>query len=111
MRSNATAAHLERSLGFSIESIIASMSPSTYTSDTSPEALAVQLECMRRMTPQQRIRQTCAMSRQVKRMAFAAIRRRHPGFSEDEVQNLFIELTYGQTLANEVRRWKEEQDA
>ena len=44
-------------------------------------------------------------------MAFDAIRRRHPGFSEDEVQNLFIELTYGRTLSNEVRRWKEEQDA
>lgn len=60
------------------------------------------------MTPQQRIRQTCAMSSQVKRMAFEAIRRRHAGFTEDEVQLLFIELTYGQTLANAVRRWKEE---
>ena len=60
------------------------------------------------MTPQQRIEQTCAMSRQVKRMAFEAIRRRHPDYSEDEVQLLFIELTYGKTLADDVRRWKQE---
>jgi hypothetical protein len=49
------------------------------------------------------------MSRLIKRMAFDAIRRRHPGFNEDEVQLLFIELTYGTTLADSVRRWKEGQ--
>jgi len=84
------------------------MSPAPYTTDTSPEALAVQLECLRKMTPQQRIQKSCAMTRQVRRMAFDAIRRRHPGLDEDAVQLLFIELTYGKTLADEVRRWKEE---
>ena len=54
--------------------------------------------------------ETCEMSQLVKRMAFDAIRRRHPGFNEDEVQLLFIELTYGPALANEVRRWKEGQN-
>jgi hypothetical protein len=83
------------------------MTTSPYTTDTSPEAEAVQLECLRRMTPQQRITQVCAASRQVKRMAFDAIRRRHPDYSEDEVQLLFIELTYGADLAQKVRRWKE----
>jgi len=42
-------------------------------------------------------------------MAFEAIRRRHPDFTEEEVQLLFIELTYGRELADEVRRWKEGQ--
>ena len=46
-------------------------------SDTSDEALAVQLECLRRMTPQERLRRACAWSSQVRRMAFDAIRRRH----------------------------------
>ena len=78
-----------------------------YTTDTSPEAEAVLLDCLRRMTPQERIRQVCAASNQVKRMAFDAIRRRHPDFSEDEVQLRFIELTYGADLAQKVRRWKE----
>ena len=84
------------------------MNNAPYTTDTSPEALAVQLNCVRRMTPQQRIQKTCALSRQVRRMAFEAIRRRRPGLSEEEVQLLFIELTYGKTLADDVRRWKAE---
>ena len=73
--------------------------------DTSPEALAVQLDCWRNMTPSQRIRKMCTLSGRTKRMAFEAIRRRHPDFLEDEVQMLFIELAYGQTLANKIRRW------
>jgi hypothetical protein len=83
------------------------MNTSSYTTDTSPEAEAVQLACLRQMTPQERIRQVCSASRQVKRMAFDAIRRRHPDYSEDEVQLVFIELTYGAELAQAVRRWKE----
>lgn len=47
------------------------------------------------------------MSNQVKQMAFAAIRRRHPEFDEDEVRLKFIELTYGKTLADNVREWQE----
>jgi len=43
-------------------------------------------------------------------MAFEAIRRTHPHYSEDEVQLFFIELTYGPALADKVRRWKEEHD-
>ena len=66
--------------------------PSDFT-DTSDEALAVQLDCLRRMTPQERLRRACAWSGQVRRMAFDAIRRRHPDYSEDEVRLKFIELT------------------
>jgi len=84
------------------------MSQRTYTSDTSPEAYAVQLECLRQMTPQQRLSKAFGLSRQVKRMAFDAIRRRHPEYSDEEVQHRFIEMTYGVKLAEEVRRWKSE---
>jgi hypothetical protein len=83
------------------------MTPSDI-SDTSDEALAVQLECLRRMTPQERLRRACAWSGQVRRMAFDAIRRRHPEFSEGDVRLRFIELTYGQALADEVRDWQRE---
>lgn len=78
----------------------------TEVSDTSEEALAVQLECLRQMPPQERLRRACAWSGQVRRMAFDAIRRRHPEYSEDEVRLTFIELTYGKELAEEVREWK-----
>jgi hypothetical protein len=77
-------------------------------SDTSAEALTVQLDCLRRMTPQERLRRACAWSGQIRRMAFAAIRRRHPEYSEDDVRLRFIELTYCKALADEVRDWQAE---
>lgn len=68
-------------------------------SDTSPEALAVQLEGWRRKTPRERLSSVLAMTRRVRRMAFAAIRRRHPAYTEDAVRLKFVELTYGIHLA------------
>ena len=84
------------------------MNPLDNTTDTSPDAAAVQLECLRQMTPRERIRKTCAMSRLVKNMAFDAIRRRHPDLSDRDVQLIFIELTYGKNLADDVRSWQQE---
>lgn len=81
----------------------------TDDSDTSDEALAVQVACLRRMSPQERLRRACAWSGQVRRMAFDAIRRRHPEYSDDEVRLRFIELTYGKELADEVRNWQREE--
>lgn len=81
------------------------MNPRTDITDTSPDPLEVQLDGLRRMTPQQRIAKMCAMSRLVKKMAFDAIRRRYPDLDEEEVRLLFIELTYGKSLADDVRRW------
>lgn len=84
------------------------MTMSSDISDTSDEALAVQLECLRQMTPHERLRRACAWSGQVRRMAFDAIRRRHPEFPEGDVRLRFIELTYGKPLADEVREWQRE---
>ena len=84
------------------------MSKSSDFSDTSDEAFAVQLDCLRRMTPHERLRRACAWSGKLRRMAFDAIRRRHPDYSEDEVRLKFIELTYGKSLADEVRDWQAE---
>ena len=85
------------------------MTTDSSDSDTSPEALEVQLQCLRAMTPQERLRRVFAWSDQLRRMSFAAIRRRYPEYSEDQVRLKFIELTYGETLANEVRAWLQEQ--
>jgi hypothetical protein len=84
------------------------MNSAPYTSDTSRDAMAVQLDGLRKMTPRERIRRMCSLSHRVRRMAFDAIRRRHPEFHEAEVQILFIELTYGKSLADGIRRWKAE---
>jgi len=74
-----------------------------YTTDTSDEALAVQLDGLRRMTPDERLRKMKDMSARVKRMALDAIRRRHPDWDDREVRLKFIEITYGEELASEVR--------
>jgi len=84
------------------------MRQTPYTTDTSPEAYAVQIELLRRMSPAQRLRKTFALSRQVKRMSMDAIRRCYPEFGEDAVRLKFIELTYGKALGDDVRRWQEE---
>ncbi|MEQ9406370.1 MAG: hypothetical protein RIK87_01540 [Fuerstiella sp.] len=80
-----------------------------YTTDTSADAEAVQLELLRQMTPQERLQKACDLSTQLRKMAFDAIRRRHPDYSEDEVRLKFIEVTYGKQLADDVRHWQEAQ--
>ena len=37
-----------------------------------------------------------------------AIRRRHPELGDAEVGLMFIELTYGKSLADDIRRWRAE---
>jgi len=74
-----------------------------YTTDTSAEAEAIQLELLRRMSPSDRIAKMCNLSASLRRMAFDAIRRIHPELDEAEVRLKFIESTYGKELAAEVR--------
>ncbi len=80
------------------------MVPAAYTTDTTPEANAVQLECLRRMSGAEHFAMMCRMTANVRAMAFDAIRRRHPDFSNDEVRLRFIELTYGSELAENVKQ-------
>ena len=84
------------------------MRQTSYTTDTSPEAYALQLELVRRLPPVQRLRKAFALSREVKQMAMDAIRRRHPEFAENAVRLRFIELTYGKSLADDIRRWQKD---
>ena len=81
------------------------MESATYTTDTSVEAFEVQLECFRRMAPQERIERMSSWSTQLKKMAMEAIRRRHPEFDEQQVQLKYIELTYGLEIAQGYRTW------
>jgi hypothetical protein len=74
-----------------------------YTTDTSVEAEAIQLELLRRMSPADRIAKMCNLSASLRRMAFDAIRSLYPDLDESEVRLKFIESTYGKELAAEVR--------
>ena len=71
--------------------------------DTTAEAFEVQLACLRRMSPRERVRRTCIQSRRVRDMALNAIRRRHPDWDEFQVRLKFIELTHGKVLAAAIR--------
>jgi len=79
-----------------------------HSSDTSTEAEAVQMKLIRQLRPSVRLEKALALSCEVIRLSKAAIRRRHPEFSEDEVGLKFVELNYGAELAESVRAWRQE---
>lgn len=83
----------------------------TYTSDTSVESAALHLQCFRRMTPAMRLQKACTASQRAKRMAFAAIRRRHPLMSPGEIQVKYLEIAYGRDISIAVQRWQQERRA
>jgi hypothetical protein len=74
-------------------------------SDTHPDAEAVQLELLRHASVAQR----ACMMRGLTRMAVASSRRAiakaRPGLSQQELDLVFVELNYGQDLADRVRQW------
>jgi hypothetical protein len=74
--------------------------------DTSADAESVQLKLIRQLPPTERLEKALALTCEVIRLSKAAIRRRHPEFSEDEVGLKFIELNYGSELAESVRAWR-----
>jgi len=75
------------------------------TNDTAAAAAAVQLSCLRRMSPLERFEAGCRMSQRGRRFAMDAIRRRHPEADEEEIRLRIIELAYGADLAADVRSW------
>ena len=79
------------------------MNSSRYTTDTSADAEMVQHELIRRIAPSQRVEKSLQLSSDLIRSAKAAIRRRHPEFTENEIAVEFIELHYGANLAAAVR--------
>ena len=81
-----------------------------YTTDTSDDAWAVQLDGLRSMPPAERIEKMCKLSTNLRRMAMAAIQRRHPQFGPPEIRMKFIELTYGKELADSVRKQLRERE-
>ena len=77
--------------------------PSSPILDTSAEAEAVQLALVRKMTPAQRLDKTFRLTNEMLRLSKAAIRRRYPELSAQEVGLKFVELHYGECLAQAMR--------
>jgi len=65
------------------------------SSDTSPEAAAVQQEIFRRMTPEQRLRIALELSEELRNIALSGVRSRHPEMSEEELKFELMRIMYG----------------
>jgi hypothetical protein len=63
--------------------------------DTSPEASAVQLALYRKLDPSARVQIAVELSEAVRETAVAGIRRRHPGYSDEEVWHDLRVILYG----------------
>ncbi len=79
------------------------MQRSIYAADTHAEANEVQLQLIRNMPPVRHIQRTVELSRQLKNMLLAALKRIHPNLDDEEIRLLFIEQVYGKELADGVR--------
>ena len=71
--------------------------------DTTPEAWAVQLEILRRMTGPERVAMAFEMSEAARTLSEAGIRHRHPEWNEGRVRDALMEMLLGLDLANAVR--------
>ncbi|MEX0630705.1 MAG: hypothetical protein WEE67_06310 [Chloroflexota bacterium] len=60
--------------------------------DTSPEALAVQREVFRRMTPSQRLHAALEMSDAARAVTESGIRLRHPEYTPEQVRAELIRI-------------------
>lgn len=80
------------------------VAPMVLPKDTSPEALAHQVDALRRMGPQQRLRLGAEMSDEIRQLAIAGIRSRHPEYSDQQVGDALEDLLLGRDLATAARR-------
>lgn len=65
-------------------------------------ARAIQLELLRQATPERRFALARSLSTTTMELARAAIRRRHPDWSEHAVLLEFVRVHYGRDLADRV---------
>jgi len=63
--------------------------------DTTPEAAEIQQEIFRRMTTEERLRFTLQLCDDMRAVALAGLRSRHPELTEEELKFELIRLWYG----------------
>jgi hypothetical protein len=69
------------------------------TADTDPRSLARYRERLRALGPAGRLEIAAGLSRGVRDLAEAGVRRRHPGASEEEIRCRLAALLYGREVA------------
>jgi hypothetical protein len=70
--------------------------------DTSTAARARQLEVFRGMSPAERVTLAVEMSDEIRAVAEAGIRRRHPEHSDDQVRTALVAIVLGRESAARV---------
>ncbi len=80
------------------------------TNDTSADAETVQLELLRAMTPAQRFNLMASMTHDAIVHSKRAIQRANPDLIQRDLDLIFIEVHYGKTLADDVRKCLEERN-
>jgi hypothetical protein len=71
--------------------------------DTPPESHRVMIEAFRRMPPGQRSGMAVEITNEVRKMAVAGVRRRHPDYDDRKVSQALLRLYYGDEVA--LRVW------
>jgi hypothetical protein len=72
--------------------------PTMSVTDTTPEAVALQLQLYRSLSPSARAQIAVDLSDAVRQTTMAGIRRRHPEYSDEEAARAFIVLVYGNNI-------------
>jgi len=73
--------------------------------DTTPEAESILIRLIQDKPATVRLGDAVAASNRVAQQCKSAIRRSHPGLSEEEIKLRFIALNYGQEIADDVRAY------
>lgn len=63
--------------------------------DSSPRAVAIQNDILRRMTTAQRLKMALDMSESMRNMALAGLRSRQPEMNENELSRELMRIMYG----------------
>ena len=75
----------------------------TQSRDTHPEIERMQIEMLRRLSPQERLDRMNTWSKAVLELAWYGLERANPGANEKELGILFVAIHYGQPLADRLR--------
>ncbi len=78
------------------------MNVELFPADTTPEAFQVELEILRRLSPDRRLEMACRMTDSLRQVVEAGIRRRHPDYDERQVRLALIRINLGDALFREV---------
>ena len=78
------------------------MTDRTPLSDTTPEARRVQMQILREMGFEGRLKATFALNRMTRELAKGGIRERHPDYTDEQVELALHRIMWGDDLFREV---------